>query len=76
MWNDIKITIIDIMLSFMFIVAIAVGYNTVSRLSLIIVSMGAATFMVLSVVFFVFAFNKFVSLYKEMKEEEKENDGT
>ena len=76
MWNDIKLTIAEIMLSIMFIVAIAVGYNTASKLSLIILSMSTATFMVLSVVFFIFAFNKFTQLYKIIKEEEKENDGT
>ena len=76
MWNDIKLTIAEIILSIMFIVAIAAGYNTASRLSLIIVSMSAATFMVLSVVFFIFAFNKFAQLYKIIKEEEKEDDGT
>jgi len=31
--------------------------------------------MVLSVIMYVFAFNKFASLYKIIKEEEKENDG-
>jgi len=75
MWNDIKLTIAEIILSIMFIVAIATGYNTASRLSLIILSMSTATFMVLSVVFFIFAFNKFSQLYKIIKEEEKENDG-
>ena len=75
MWNDIKLAIAEIILSIMFIIAIIVEYNTANKLSLIIASMGAATFMVLSVIMYVFAFNKFASLYKIIKEEEKENDG-
>jgi len=71
MWNDIKLTIMEILLSIMFIVPIIVGYNSMNRITLILVSMSASVFMVLSIMSFVFAFNKFSQLYKEMKEDEK-----
>ena len=76
MWNDIKGTIIFIIIFLTLISNIIVRYSTMNRLDLIVTSFAASVFMVLSVIFYIFAFNKYAQIYKIIKEEEKENDGT
>ncbi|MCD6331150.1 MAG: hypothetical protein J7L80_02995 [Thermoplasmata archaeon] len=74
MWNDIKGTIIFIIIFLALIGNIIVRYDTMDRLDLIVTSFAASVFMVLSIIFCISAFNKYAQLYKEMKKGEKEDD--